>query len=145
MIDEMKLLEELKQSGMIADNAYGNAVADMINGQPRTGNWIPCSERLPEPEEEIEISVKRVTETGTYHFSVRGFYEDGTVWNSDSAYMWDFPEDVPEWNSSGDDFKVPESWWEQSSYAEETIHCIDDHVLAWRPLAEPYRDMQQEG
>ncbi len=48
MIDETKLIDELKQSGMIADNEYGNAMLDMINGQPKIGGWIPCSERLPE-------------------------------------------------------------------------------------------------
>lgn len=48
MIDEKKLIDELKQSGMIADNEYGNAMLDMINSQPKIGGWIPCSERLPE-------------------------------------------------------------------------------------------------
>ena len=38
MIDEKKLIEELKQSGMIADNDYGNAMVDMINAQPKIGN-----------------------------------------------------------------------------------------------------------
>lgn len=48
MIDEKKLIDELKQSGMIADNSYGNAMVDFINSQPKIGQWIPCSERLPE-------------------------------------------------------------------------------------------------
>lgn len=48
MIDEKKLIDKLKQSGMIADNEYGNAMVDMINSQPKIGGWIPCSERLPE-------------------------------------------------------------------------------------------------
>ena len=47
MIDEKKLIDELKQSGMIADNEYGNAMVDMIESQPKIGEWIPCSERLP--------------------------------------------------------------------------------------------------
>lgn len=48
MIDETKLIDELKQSGMIADNEYGNAMLDMINSQPKIGGWIPCSDRLPD-------------------------------------------------------------------------------------------------
>lgn len=48
MIDEKKLIDKLKQSGMIADNDYGNAMVDMIENQPKIGGWIPCSERLPE-------------------------------------------------------------------------------------------------
>ena len=35
MIDEKKLIDELKQSGMIADNEYGNAMVDMIESQPQ--------------------------------------------------------------------------------------------------------------
>ncbi|MBD5504238.1 MAG: hypothetical protein HDR09_11040 [Lachnospiraceae bacterium] len=34
MIDEKKLIDELKQSGMIADNDYGNSLVNMINSQP---------------------------------------------------------------------------------------------------------------
>ena len=48
MIDEKKLIDELKQSGMIVDNEYGNAIVDMVGSQPKIGGWIPCSERLPE-------------------------------------------------------------------------------------------------
>lgn len=48
MIDEKKLIDELKQIGMIADNEYGNAMVDIIENQPKVGSWIPCSERLPE-------------------------------------------------------------------------------------------------
>lgn len=48
MIDEKKLIEDLKESGMIADNEYGNAMVDFIENQPKVGEWIPCSERLPD-------------------------------------------------------------------------------------------------
>lgn len=51
MIDEKKLIDNLKQSGIIADNEYGNTLVDMINQQSQIGGWILCSERLPdEPE-----------------------------------------------------------------------------------------------
>lgn len=49
MINEKKLIDELKQSGMIADDEYGNYMVDMIENQPKVGVWISCSERLPEP------------------------------------------------------------------------------------------------
>ena len=58
MIDETKLIDELKQSGMIADNEYGNAMLDMINGQPKIGGWIPCSERLPDKDGEYICTQK---------------------------------------------------------------------------------------
>lgn len=108
---------------------------------PEEDGWIPCAERLPKPEEEIEISIKRVRYGEKYYFSIRGFFEDGNVWNEDSSYLWDFPDDAVEWDDKGKDFRIPESWWECSYYAdEEDIYAIEDTVLAWRPLPEPYRE-----
>ena len=59
MIDEKKLIDELKQSGMIVDNEYGNAMVDMINEQPKVGEWVPCAVRLPD-------------ETGHYLVCIQG-------------------------------------------------------------------------
>lgn len=58
MIDEARLIDELKQSGMIADNEYGNAMVDMINSQHKIGGWIPCSERLPDKDGEYICTQK---------------------------------------------------------------------------------------
>lgn len=70
MIDEARLIDELKQSGMISDNEYGNAVLDMINSQPKIGDWIPCSDRLPENIRTVILHVKEI-EKPTF-----GWYED---------------------------------------------------------------------
>lgn len=61
MIDEKKLIDELKQRGMIADNEYGNAMVDMIESQSKIGGWIPCSERLPENDNYILLSFENFT------------------------------------------------------------------------------------
>ena len=58
MIDEKKLVEELKQSGMIADNEYGNAIVYMIENQPQIGVWIPCNEKMPEEHDSIFTKLK---------------------------------------------------------------------------------------
>ncbi len=108
---------------------------------PEKDGWIPCTERLPEPEEEVEISVKHTMGGKGYYFTVRGFFEDGEVWNGDSFYLWYFPDGAVEWDDEREDFKIPESWWERSRYADENNVCaIEDTVLAWRPLPEPYRE-----
>ena len=85
MIDETKLIDELKQSGMIADNEYGNAMLDMINGQPKIGGWIPCSERLPEEkinpvtndfyEYQVTFKSDKVTDVRHYKFG-RGHWRN---------------------------------------------------------------------
>lgn len=52
MIDEKKLIDELKQSGMIADNEYGNAMPDIINSQPQTGD------KMMSPDDTIEFFMR---------------------------------------------------------------------------------------
>lgn len=52
MIDEKKLIDELKQNGMIADNEYGNAMLDIINSQPQTGD------KMMSPDDTIEFFMR---------------------------------------------------------------------------------------
>lgn len=46
MIDEKKLIDELKQNGMIADNDYGNSMVDMIENQPKIGGLLPIGKNF---------------------------------------------------------------------------------------------------
>lgn len=55
MIDEKKLIEELEklkqEVNMPVDIVWNNLLKvciDTVNEQPKVGEWIPCSERLPE-------------------------------------------------------------------------------------------------
>lgn len=68
MIDEKKLIEELEKifetdeeniDCTLSDFAYH--VFDCIKAQPKFGEWIPCSERLPEVEDLHEISIEDST------------------------------------------------------------------------------------
>lgn len=51
MIDEKKLLENLipllNEHG---DMYFAGRIIGMIDSQPKIGEWIPCSERLPEKD-----------------------------------------------------------------------------------------------
>ena len=49
-------------------------IIDFVNEQPKVGEWIPCSERLPEDELDVEL---------TYRGGMRGvgFYMGG-YWRS---------------------------------------------------------------
>ena len=52
MIDEKKLIEDLNEityNVQDADDLF-ESVTECINRQPKVGEWIPCSERLPEDE-----------------------------------------------------------------------------------------------
>ena len=78
MIDETKLVEdiekwelELKQEleKELGKNAYRYGlnriidtlenVIDVINEQPKVGEWIPVEERLPEIQQDVLVTIKR--------------------------------------------------------------------------------------
>lgn len=79
MIDEKKLIEEIQarrdfwinksakytedESTFGADMcnimvAELNTILHMIDEQPKAGEWIPCSEKLPDPYESVLVTAK---------------------------------------------------------------------------------------
>ena len=106
--------------------------------------WIPVTERLPENEKEVEITyTSKHWKTGEpLYFTCRAFYTDGTMNTEDSSYAWN---EIYNWeyNENLDAYIIPEGWWEVVSFAEE-FSCIDQPVVAWMPLPEPYKAGEQE-
>lgn len=51
LISRSALIDELKQSGIIADNDYGNAIVDFINSRPIAYDVDKVVERLKEKSE----------------------------------------------------------------------------------------------
>lgn len=75
MIDEKKLInnltirrEKLRYISIVAlhnnmnyvDTIINeiNSIIDIINEQPKVGEWIPCSERLPKTSQDLEVTCK---------------------------------------------------------------------------------------
>lgn len=106
----------------------------------RESEWIPCRERLPENEQEVEITyVKKHWKTGEpLYFTCRAFYSDGTVNTEESNYVWD-KTDNWEYIEKMDAYIIPEGWWECVSFAEE-FAAVDMPVIAWMPLPEPFKE-----
>ncbi|MDE5909841.1 MAG: DUF551 domain-containing protein [Lachnospiraceae bacterium] len=116
MIDEKKLIDELKQSGMIADNEYGSAMVGMIESQPKVGGWITCSERLPEEPEELpteDDSVERMILDGEFEEYIV------TIYGAERATTL---------------YYVGNGKW----YDEVSSECYK--VIAWQPLPESYKE-----
>ena len=66
MIDEKKLIEDVEKEIEFAmkcnmpEMVAGMwQIASIIENQPKVGEWIPCSERLPEAEDLHEISIEK--------------------------------------------------------------------------------------
>lgn len=148
MIDEKKLIEDIEKEfdGVcVYDVSPSQAVNDfveIVDRQPKVGQWIPCSERLPENEQEVEITyVKKHWKTGEpLYFTCRAFYTDGTMNTEESGYVWD-ETDNWEYNEKLDAYIIPKGWWECVSFAEE-FGAVDDPVIAWMPPPKPYKESE---
>ncbi|MCM1543443.1 MAG: DUF551 domain-containing protein [Blautia sp.] len=145
MIDEKKLIERLLSRSIDTGTPYGQGMAagidtavDLADSQARVGGWIPCSERMPENEEDVEITyVQEAWPTGEKRcLTARAFHEDGTLAMVDSAYDWDEAYHC-EHDEEADPCTVPEGWWESISFSER-FGQVDMPVIAWRPLPQPY-------
>lgn len=97
MIDENRLIEEIwinfnsyyndasrfsEEETKMADRVWGG-VQCMIESQPKVGEWIPCSERLPNPkgnEEFVRVEVtiqgkeKNVNMPAFYYYRIHKFF-----------------------------------------------------------------------
>lgn len=89
MIDGKKLIEKIRREGILgcghSDSESVENVIDMIESQEIIGEWIPCSERLPEYENEEYMVVSECY--GEYLYQILTFacgwncarYSDGTI------------------------------------------------------------------
>lgn len=89
LIDEKKLIEQLRESDYLhASSSREEVLLDrtirIVLEQPKVGEWIPCSERLPE-----EAGVYRVTclyDDKVYRVKDDLFYSDRN-WGYDNRHL----------------------------------------------------------
>lgn len=104
------------------------------------GKWIPVSEKLPDIETEVIVLAKRNFKGGDFRYIITtALYEDGTVLENDSIWHWNDLDG--EWNEEEDCYIIPRGWWEYRHYNMDEVYnnAIDDEVIAWQPLPEPYK------
>lgn len=126
MIDEKKLIEDIinTPSKVMNEIPYEatmftniqdrqNEILDIIDRQPKVGQWIPCSERLPNNDE--------------YDWVLAQVQED-------NAHLWipkvmEYRESINDWYLEG----------EFGGWLKEK-HGDAFKVIAWMPLPEPYKE-----
>lgn len=97
--------------------------------------WIPCNERLPEPEAEVLVVCRR----GGVSFVCPAMHEDGTIVTSESIWNWNEIEGYGLYSEEADDWYIPEGWWEYRQFNDDDVcnNLIDCTVTHWMPLPEP--------
>ena len=135
LIDREALCQDLLNRWNVADekeeeeiqNVMADVVTPIVFSQPtiELPSWIPCSERLPEPLEEVLITWVNVN-SPNYYASMKGVpHTDEAVYFRGDWYWWDSTiVDV-----LGEYGKMR---------GIEPIKGID--ITAWQPLPEPYRE-----
>ena len=152
MIDEKQLIEEMEKTfpdkflneknWFCGKCSFMDLFKELVEKfVPKVDEWIPCSDKLPENEEEVEIScIRRYVGAGNEKrvscFTARAFYTDGTMTTEDSNFSWEYCDDW-EYDEEKDACIIPEGWWECVAFSEE-FGVVDAEVTAWRPIGEPY-------
>ena len=115
MIDEKKLIKNLipllNEHG---DMYFAGRIIGTIDSQPKIGEWIPCSERLPEMIGQ----------------DMQDLYPHVLV----------YAEEEDEWNIYVGIYGMykPKEWVDAHDPAK-----IIENAIAWQPLPEPYKGREE--
>lgn len=100
--------------------------------------WIPCSEKMPEPEIEVLVVCRR----GGVSFVCPAMHEDGKMLTGDSIWNWNEIDGYGLYNEDADDWFIPEGWWEYRQFNDDDSYnnIIDCTVTHWIPLPKPPKE-----
>ena len=115
--------------------------------------WIPCSERMPECEQEVlictekKVYISKKSGKEWYHEPIvtPALYEDGTMLEVNSKWRWE-DIDYAGWDEEEDCGIIPEGWWENRHFNPDGVYnnIVDRKVVAWMPLPKPYKEGEQD-
>ena len=143
-IEQEKMIVEALPSLYPLHKHEEDAIRVVLDAIPHR---IPCSERMPECEQEVMICTKKKVyvsrKTGLEWIEkpiiTPALYEDGTMLEIDSKWRWE-DIDYAGWNEEEDCGIIPEGWWENRHFNPDEVYNnpVDREVIAWMPLPEPF-------
>lgn len=109
-------------------------------------NWIPCSERLPEPNVKVLTTCRRNNIFGkNVYFLFTGVWiPDKTVLSEDKWSDIDDDCCCEIYDEDTDNYYCKEGWYEETTQgdSDHMSWYMSTDVIAWMPLPEPYRGEQ---
>ena len=129
-----------------------DVIRKLPSAQPEQ-RWIPCSERMPECEQEVlictekKVYISKKSGKEWYHEPIvtPALYEDGTMLEVNSKWRWE-DIDYAGWDEEEDCGIIPEGWWENRHFNPDGVYnnIVDRKVVAWMPLPKPYKEGEQD-
>lgn len=121
LIDADKLIEEIES---YRGDIFASEIVELIKQMPTVGEWIPCSERLPEEHDSIFKKFKGTDKWRNAMFEKMSDNVNVTVEFEDGARM------------SMKGYTVDGKW-----KPDTAVKC---KVVAWQPLPKPYQPERGE-
>ena len=117
--------------------AICKVLQDLPSAQPEP-QWIPCERELPSNNREVEVTCKvRRLDGKTYEYTCHASYVHRYSIESTDYCNW---EECDEYNEEEDKYYALPGWYERVHNWDEYSYCaIEDFVIAWRELPEPWR------
>ena len=119
-------ITNLKKLRSFHNGSYGESINAAVKAleEPKTGHWVPVSERLPEDIKPVIVTWKN-TDPKSYYQYIIGKHFIGTAHYKSGKWFW--------YSSVTEDLLAEYGRCD----SEEFDEAIE--VVAWMPLPEPYK------